>query len=837
MKNTHLLPWFIKPDRYKILLKPDLKKFTFWGQESIFLTLEKSVKQITLHAVEIEITAAEFVSAQNSAIGKISYNDKAETAMITFPKNLPKGKGELKLTFSGFLNDKMRGFYRSKYEYDGQVKHLAVTQFESTDARRAFPCFDEPSKKAYFDVTLMIPPETRAISNTIEAQILEHESGLKIVEFETTPLMSTYLLAFLVGEFEYLQGRTKKGILVRVFTTPGKKKQAKFALETGIKCLEFYNDYFGINYPLPVLDMVAIPDFAAGAMENWGAVTFRESTLLIDREKSSAANKQWVALVIAHELAHMWFGNLVTMEWWTHLWLNEGFASFIEYLAIDHIFPDWDVWTQFVATETGVAYQLDSLENTHPIEVAVGNPAEISEIFDRVSYSKGAAVLRMLHSYLGPKDFQKGLQYYLKKYSYANAKTEDLWDCLEKISGKPVAKVMKNWTSKSGHPLVSISESGKKLKLNQSRFFSSAVSRKKNRDKTIWYIPDDGKILLNKKSAVISRSLEKPYLKLNMGEASFFRTDYPQSLLKTLTEAIAAKQLAAPDRLGLVRDTFSLAQSGQTPTSLALELALSYRDEEDFSVWVELTVHLSQLDNLLFGELFYPKFAEFGRQIYQNIAQKVGWLTRVKEPHTRGLLRSLVLQKLGSFGDEATIKMAQSLFTQKVDPQILAVIYNLVAENGAEGEFNQLLKKYRQEDNQQEKERIGRSLGRFKDKVLLEKTLKFAISKDVRFQNSLGIIASVWGNPYGRNLAWEFVKSNWELLKQRYAGGHYFTRLFSPASDFTTKKDAKDIERFVKKNPTPEAQRTIAQALEQIYANEAWLKKDKSNIKNFLNKL
>ncbi len=283
------------------MLKTDLENFTFSGEETIYLILEKATREITLHSVDLEIEAVEWIhGGKESWAGQVAYNKEAETATFRFPKLLEKGKGQLKLIFKGILNDKMRGFYKSKYSVDGVDKHLAVTQFESTDARRAFPCFDEPSQKAIFDVTLMIPANTVAISNTMESNISEHESGYRVVEFEPTPKMSTYLLAFIVGDFEYVEGRTKDGVLVRVFTTPGKKDQAKFALDVAIKCLEFYNNYFGIDYPLPVLDMIAIPDFAAGAMENWGAVTYRESTLLIDSQKSSASNKQWVAMVIAH---------------------------------------------------------------------------------------------------------------------------------------------------------------------------------------------------------------------------------------------------------------------------------------------------------------------------------------------------------------------------------------------------------------------------------------------------------------------------------------------------------------------------------------------------------
>lgn len=839
MKNAHRLPVHVKPERYEIMLKPDLESFTFYGEETIDLILGKSTKQITLHSSEIEIDAIEWVrSDKEILVGNISYNPKAETATFTFPKNIQKGRGQLKLTFKGVLNDKMRGFYRSKFEHKGKVKHMATTQFESTDARRAFPCFDEPSLKAIFDVTLMIPPQTTAISNTIESSIKEHESGFKIVKFAPTPKMSTYLLAFIVGEFEYIEKKSKDGTLVRVFTTPGKKEQAVFALATAVKCLEFYNDYFAIDYPLPVLDLIAIPDFAAGAMENWGAVTYRESTLLIDDNVSSAGNKQWVALVIAHELAHMWFGDLVTMEWWTHLWLNEGFASFIEYLAIDHIFPEWDIWTQFLVNEMGEAYALDSLKNTHPIEIEVKHPAEISEIFDTVSYSKGASILRMLMNYLGEKDFQKGLQYYLKKFAYGNAQTEDLWLSLEKVSGKPVSKVMKNWTSKAGHPLIRVQETGNRgqLELIQTRFFSSPISKKETKDKTIWSIPLGTDLLMDKKSMIISGPAENGWIKLNAGETSLVRVDYPHALLKKLELAIKDKKLSVPDRLGLIRDSFDLAQSGNSPTTLALELAQSYENEEDYTVWSALTGHLTQLNSLLSYESFYDDFRKYGRSIYLGIAKTVGWEKKSREKHTDTLLRGMVLNMLGGFGDGETIKKAQELFSsaKQLDPDLRGVVYNLVAENGAESEWDTLVRKYKDNDNQQEKDRLGRALGKFKNKSLLKRTLEFAISQDVRFQNSLQIIASVWGNPQGRYLAWEFVKKNWKPLKARYAGGHYFTRVFTPANEFTKIEDAKEILLFIKKNPAPQVKRTIAQVIEQIYANAEWLKRDREGIKKFL---
>src|SRR3989344_5354369 len=341
----------VVPIEYDIQLKPDLDNFTFEGIEIITISILKPTKTLTLHSKEIEIETAEALLPQGKIFAKISYNEKAETATFLFPKILPAGRTRLNLVFKGILNDKMRGFYRSKYTVGNKEYHIATTQFEATDARRAFPCFDEPAQKAIFHVSLIVPKSKTAISNTLPVSVAEHESGYEIVKFSPTPIMSTYLLAFIVGDFEYIESKTKHGVQVRVFTTPGKKHQAKFALDCAVKTLEFYEKYFDIPYPLPVLDMIAIPDFSSGAMENWGAITYRESALLVDEEHSSAGNKQWVALVIAHEIAHQWFGNLVTMEWWTHLWLNEGFASYIEKYCVDKLFPHWNIWNLYLAND------------------------------------------------------------------------------------------------------------------------------------------------------------------------------------------------------------------------------------------------------------------------------------------------------------------------------------------------------------------------------------------------------------------------------------------------------------------------------------------------------
>lgn len=859
-KKDIRLPTHVIPVEYLVTLQPNFETFTFTGSVAIDLLIKKHTKDVVLHGKELEIKHA-YVSQnkKTTPTSKILYNDKNETVTFSFPSGIKSGKTKLHIEFSGILNDKMRGFYRSKYELLGKTQHMAVTQFEATDARRAFVCFDEPDKKAVFQVCLIVPKDHQAISNTIEENIKDYDSRHKIVTFAKTPKMSTYLLAFIVGHFEHIEKTLRlapqsgarsgqEGLRVRIFVTPGKKKQAEFALETAVRCLEFYERYFGIKYPLPVLDLIAIPDFAAGAMENWGAVTYRETALLVDPTQTATANKQWIALVIAHELAHQWFGNLVTMEWWTHLWLNEGFASYIEYLAVDEIFPKWDIWTQFVFMDHAKALSLDGLKNTHPIEVEVRDPNEISEIFDAVSYSKGASIIRMLAKHLGAADFRKGLHIYLKKYAYGNASTSDLWKALKEASGKPVEEIMSNWTQKAGYPLVTLSQTNKTLVAKQSRFYSSIISQKKSKDTTVWSIPfslssereKPEYYLMDKKTMIIPYDKKTGWVKANINETSFIRVLYPKELLVLYEDPIRNKKLKAEDRFGIIRDIFSLSESGKVSTADVLQLYPFYGLEEEYIVWAEIISQLSTLHNLLAEEECYQALRSFYRYVLSGIAQKVGWEKKPHETHSQTLLRSIVLYSFGKYGDLATIHKAQKLFEDvcdlktRLDPDILAVVYALSAENGNFSIYQKLLKLYKEASLQEEKDRVIKALCAFKDKKLLEKTLEFAFSKDVRSQDLFKAVAYVWANPKGRYMTWKFVQKQWPTIVERFSGGHLFPRFIQPAQHFTKLENAKEVEDFFKKNKAPGAQRTIAQALEQIESNAKWLDRDGKTMAQFL---
>jgi puromycin-sensitive aminopeptidase len=834
IKNVRLSKNVV-PTEYELQLRPDLENFTFEGVETISLEILKPTKTLTLHSKELEIMTASI----SGVFGKISYDVKSETATFTFPKNIPMGKVKLTLVFKGILNDKMRGFYKSSYVFEGKVHHIATTQLEATDARRAFPCFDEPAQKAVFHMSLVVPKGKTVISNTLPISNAParnafsiadaggiHESGYEVIKFSPTPKMSTYLLAFIVGDFEYIEKKSNRGVVVRVYTTPGKTHQAKFALDVTVKCLEFYEKYFDIPYPLKTLDMIAIPDFQSLAMENWGAITFREIGLLVDENNTSTSSKERIAEVIAHELAHQWFGNLVTMEWWTHLWLNEGFASYIPYLVTEKLFPEWNIWERFTNDTQGIALRLDSLLNTHPIEVEVHHPDEIGEIFDEVSYSKGASVIRMLADYLGEKDFRDGLRYYLKKHSYKNTETIHLWQAFEKVSGKPVAKMMHNWTSRPGYPVIKAEVRNGKVEMTQSRFFASPASAKKNKDKTKWMIP-----------VIFGED------KINFGESGFFRTAYSKELLENLRESIQNKSLPSWDRLGIIRDLFALSEAGIIPTTDALEFLSAYKNEDNYTVLVEIATGLSKLSKILSGTGLSPQLDKVTRNLFSPIAEKLTWNKKSNENYSDALLRPLALSMAGESGDEKVISQAKNKFNSlmrgaHVEPDIRGTVYRLAVMNGGIKEYNFLIKKYKSEPLHEEKNRIGGALGYFKQNKILCDVVHFSLSKDVRPQDTIGILSIVGANPLGRDIWLKCLKQNWKLLVSRYGdGGHYLSRLIKAISGSAEEKHFKTFKKFFATHEAPGAKRSIEQVLERLEGNILWLKRDKKIIEKFLKQI
>lgn len=856
-KAFERLPKYVVPKHYDITLKPDLIKFRFDGEETVNVEVRKPTSKIILNAFELSIEKVKYISSSSQDIvcNRIELSETDETASFHFDSELPTGSGQLHVTFTGILNDKMKGFYRNKYSTpSGETRYGASTQFEATDARRAFPCWDEPAIKATFDVTLIAPKDLVTLSNMNSISRKPHTGDSSCVEikFDRTPVMSTYLLAFIVGEYDYVVDKTVDGVDVRVYTPVGKKEQGNFGLHVATKVLPYYKDYFKVEYPLPKLDLVAISDFSAGAMENWGLVTYRETCLLVDPENSSASRKQTVALVVGHEIAHQWFGNIVTMEWWTHLWLKEGFASWIEFLCVDYLFPEYDIWTQFVSTMLIQALELDSLRNSHPIEVPVGHPSEVDEIFDDISYRKGACVIRMLHSYIGDDDFRKGLNGYLTKHKYGNTFTEDLWDALEAASGKPVRAVMSTWTRQMGYPVikVNIRENGGKriVLLSQEKFLADG---KLEDDSSTWVVPitvsigpkKTQQIILDKKSAELTIDGVEPgeYIKLNPGCVGFYRCQYTPETLQSFLPAIKAKTLPPLDRLGLQNDLFALVQAGQTSTVEILKLLEAFVDEDNYTVWSSICNCLGKIGVLLSHTDYGDLFKDYGRNLLAGVSRRLGWDLQKDEGHLDTMLRSLILDRMGAYGDEGTVAEAELRFKKHVDKsQILpadlrGAVYRSVMSVGDEKTFEVFLKLYRETDLQEEKNRLSTALGALKNEALLQRVLKFAMSDEVRSQDTVFVIVAVSFNRYGRELAWQFFKKNWAELLKRYDGSYLLARLIKCLTEnFASEEKAKEVEAFFMEHPIPGSERNVQQSLESIRLNAKWLTRDSERIRQFL---
>ncbi len=848
--DAAILPVSVRPTKYRIHLHPDVEKATFKGAEEIDVLVDEPTSIIVLNAVELQILGAElFRDGAPSLEPEITYDEQTETATLDFGEVIPAGPARLEIDYTGILNDKLRGFYLSKYTgSDGESQYLATTQFEATDARRAFPCWDEPAHKATFQVTLVLPSDLSAVSNTPALVEAEAGPGLKSVRFAETPIMSTYLLAFVVGdlvstEAEYSGSGTHT--LVRVWTTRGNEEKGAFALDTSVKLLTFFNDYFGIPYPLEKLDHIAIPDFAAGAMENWGAITYRETALLVDPANSSAGTRQRVAEVVAHEMAHMWFGDLVTMEWWDDLWLNESFASWMGTKAVDWLFPDWEMWTQFVTMDTNRALSLDGLKNSHPIEQEVKNPAEVSQLFDAISYSKGASVLRMLEQFLGPEIFREGLQRYISDNQYGNARTEHLWAALEQASQQPVTAIMDSWVKQMGYPVLNVESTTSAgqldLALTQERFVYDRLLGDADQESQVWRVPVvvsrgnqpaqrlvmDGP---NARMQIPAPGSADSWFKVNSDQTGFFRVNYSREDWQRLEPAIRSLELPATDRLGIQNDAYALSRAGVLGVTQFLSLSRAYENEVDASVWSDLASNLREIDFLLAAEPYHADFRAASRDLFAPAARRSGWDARPGEGHLDALLRSTVLSQAGAYHDSETIGQAVDKFKQyledraAVHPDIRGVVISLAAQAGGRATYDQIWGLERETDLQEESIRLLMSLARFTQPELLQETLEKTLTGDVRSQDTITVVTGVSSNLAGRQLAWDFVKDNWAEFDRRYGGGGFgLMRLVSVCGNFTDQDHLEDAEKFFSDHPAPAAERTIRQALERMRLHIAWL--------------
>ena len=853
-QSPETLPTGVRPIGYHLVLRPDLEAFTFDGSETVEIDVIEPTTSITLNAVELKIRSCVLTpngGKSTSPLGT-TLDEKAETATFRFVDQIPKGPASLAVEFTGELNDRLRGFYRSRYtDMDGGERYLATTQFEATDARRAFPCWDEPSAKATFDVTIVVPANLEAVSNMPVESETETETGLKTVRFQQTPVMSTYLVAFVVGDLTRVERQAAGGTLVRVWATRGKEEQCRYALDVSVDLLSYFNDYFGIPYPLPKLDHLAIPDFAAGAMENWGAITYREIALLVDADNSSLAAKQRVAAIVSHEMAHMWFGDLVTMAWWDDLWLNESFASWMGDKAVDRLFPEWEIWTQFVSNDTNRGLSLDGLSSSHPIEQPVNNPAQIGELFDDISYSKGAAVLRMLEDFLEEEPFRRGLQSYLGAHEYSNARTEDLWAALGEASGQPVGAIMDTWTKQPGYPAVDAQvrrgPHNLEICLTQKRFKYEDILDGAGEDDSTWHVPlaigtsstprAASTLMEGRSTTVTIGGPPGEWLKINPSQTGFYRVKYPPEELERLREPIRNLDLAPPDRLGIQNDAYALARAGHNSAAHFMEIAEAYMNETDATVCADLAANLGAIDMLVRDEPCYAGFQALGRRIFKPIGDRTGWEAREGEREMDALLRSTALSQLAGYGDEDTLREGKRRFSSYIEDRasvaadIRGVVFGAAARTGDRGVYDTVWGLYIDSDLPEEKVRLLMSLGRFERPGLLADTLHRSLSDHVRAHDTIGLFHSVATNRFGRDQAWDFLKENWPEFYRRYGeGGFALMHLVSFTSAFTTEEKREDVERFFRDHPAPAAERTIQQSLERIRINIAWLERNRDDL-------
>jgi puromycin-sensitive aminopeptidase len=780
--SEYRLPTNVVPERYEINLTPDLRAFTFAGEEIVFVRVISATADVVLNALELEIDQVSAERGGAAVAGKAELEPARERASLRFERVLEPGEWKLRIVFRGVLNDKLHGFYRSTYkDAQGNTHLVASTQFEATDARRAIPCWDEPALKARFKVRLVIDENLTAFSNAGVESERRLGAGKKEIVFKETIKMSTYLLAFIVGEFETTEP-IDAGTPLRVAHVPGKRALTGWALEIGAFSLKWFASYYGLPYPGDKLDLIAIPDFASGAMENLGAITFRETALLIDDKAASRAELERVADVVAHENAHMWFGDLVTMKWWNGIWLNEAFATFMEMLAVDAWKPHWKRWESFSASRTA-AMAIDALSSTRPIEYTVLSPEDARSMFDVLTYEKGASVLRMLEQYLGAERFRKGIVAYLRKHQYANAETGDLWDALESASGEPVRKLMDSWIFQPGFPMVdaALEADGRSLVVRQRRFFylpESAAGQDQ-----VWHVPvmvraktEKGvamqSMLLDGREATIDLGGRAQWVLLNEGGHGFYRVHYAPDLLAALGRNLG--ELKPVERYALVSDSWAATVAGMMPLKEFLAMPRAMRDETDLNVWRAILSPPNYLD-IIVNDAERPALAAAVREIVGPAAARMGWDPRPGEDELARQLRGMLLGALGTLGEDSEVqRCAAEIYARylkdpaSVDRDLVPPVIAILAYSGDRARYEEFKQRFKSARTPQEEQRYLFSLANFHRLELLRETMEMTLNGEVRTQNAPYLMHSLLLNHTCRYEAWDFVKEHWEEMIRKF---------------------------------------------------------------------
>ncbi|MHB8573821.1 MAG: M1 family metallopeptidase [Dehalococcoidia bacterium] len=844
------LPHDVLPKRYELRLTPDIANSRFAGEETVSVEVTAPVRTITLNAIELDIHTAELTANGRKHAATVSLDEATERAVLTFTDEIPVGPAQLRLTFTGVLNDKLRGFYRSAYRNEqGEEHFLATTQFESTDARRAFPCWDEPAFKAVFAVTLVVDQGLTALSSgSVKRDSVDSATGKRVVEFNDTVALSTYLLAFVVGEFEGSPVADVSGVPVRIWAPPGKGELTPFALAFAKHALQFFIDYYSIPYPGDKLDLLAIPDFSAGAMENLGAITFREVLLLLDEQTATHGEFERVAAVEGHEIAHMWFGDLVTMQWWNGLWLKEAFASFMELLAVDDFKPEWDVWTGFGIDRAG-ALIVDALHSTRPIEYTVVKPEDAAAMYDVLTYQKGAAVLRMLEQYLGGEQFRAGINEYLRRHAFANAETSDLWDALEDATKEPVRHMMDSWIFQPGYPLISAEVRRGELLLSQQRF---QYRQGGDGVDQLWDVPiavrvttaagqghaETQRVLLTGKETSLPLPPDFNAAIVNAGGNGVFRVRYSPELLRRISGDVLSS-LSAIERFNLVNDAWASVQAGYTPLTDFLDFTALFREETDRNVWAILLSGLGAIRRITPPEL-RPQLEALVRDRLAGAYAAVGWESRPDESDLDREFRGQMLGAMGVSGNDLdaqeTARTYYNRFTldaTSIDPEVAAACIGIMAFAGGEAEYADCWQRFKSARNPQDERRFLFSLTGFKHEDLIRRTLDHALDGEIRTQDAPFIVGGMFSNSDATETAWRFMTAHWDEMLERYPD-NTIMRMADGVVAMTRPELADEVEAFFKDHHVPDAGKRLDQALERMRIGVDFRAREEGNLARYL---